>query len=459
MAEPRGYYQDLVYAYFKNDYGEDYQLTDGQAEMFRLVYEPEFTRVGLMAYTQYGKSEVTALALDKIACDRKEKILIVSPTTKQSKIIMRYVIDHLFDHPYLKKSIDFENTSALERLQKERSKKRITFVNGSEIFILTANAREVNKEAKNLMGFGASVVVVDERGLLPQEMYSKIVRMVGGVRNGKIIQLGNAFPGNGFENVFESDRYESLIIDYKQGLKEGRITQEFLDEAKEECVGADWEIFYECKFPSRYAENSVIPSDWVDLAVNQDVSTGEREAGLDVARFGGDKTAYCLRSGGQAKKLITTEQRDTMEVVGWALGLVREDKPTKLRIDSIGIGAGVVDRFNELELDCEVDGVNVGKRPDSDAERDKFKNLKSQVWWHLRDWFKPVDGRSDISIPDDKQLIEELKNMRYSYDSSRRIKIESKEEFKKRVGRSPDKGDALALAFYPLTKAEPQFIM
>lgn len=125
-----------------------------------MVYEPEYTRVGVKAVTQWGKSDVTSLALDKIATEereRREKILIVSPSERQSGVIMGYVIQHLFDHPYLQKSIEIEGS--LERLQRERSKKRITFKGGSEIFILTAIAKEVRKEATNLMGFGATICV------------------------------------------------------------------------------------------------------------------------------------------------------------------------------------------------------------------------------------------------------------------------------------------------------------
>ena len=187
-----------------------------------MVYEPEYPRVGIRAVTQYGKSDVTAMALGKIVTEereRREKILIVSPSEKQSSIIMGYFIQHLFDHVCFQRSIEFEGS--LERLRKERSKKRITFRGGSELFILTAMAKEVSKEATSLMGFGATIVVVDERGLLPQLMYNKILRMVGGTE-GKIIQLGNPFPGNGFERVFTSPRYETLTIDDKQALAEGR---------------------------------------------------------------------------------------------------------------------------------------------------------------------------------------------------------------------------------------------
>ena len=449
------WYQDIVLTHFKNRNNEDYQLTKGQSDIFRVVYEPDISRAAIKAVTQYGKSEVTALALIYVALQRREKILIVAPSEKQSSIIMGYVIEHLFDSPYITQMIDFGGS--LERLRQERSKKRITFRTGSEIFILTAIAKEVKKEATNLMGFGATTVIVDERGLLPQKMYNKILRMVGGTK-GKIVQLGNPFPGNGFENVFKNPRYESMTIDDQQALAEGRITQEFLDEVVEEYGGKDsfdYIVFYKCEFPEQGAEDALIPEEWIENAVNQIGCEGEhKQAGLDVARFGRDKTVYVLREGGIVKRIETTEKMDTMEVVGWTGGFLEEDEPDVTAIDVIGIGAGVYDRLDEME-EYEVEEINVGMGPTSDEEKERFYNLRAEVFWNLRDMFKPdKNGKSQISIPNDPELKKQLSEIRYKYSSERKIKIEAKEEMKKRLGNSPDKADALALAFFNIDTLE-----
>lgn len=411
--------------------------------------------MAIKAVTQYGKSEVTALALIRALHDRREKALIVSPSNKQAMIIMGYVIQHLFDTEYSKMMIEW--TGSLERLKHERSKRRITFKETeSEVFILTADARTVSQEAKSLMGFGATIVVIDETALLPDPMFAKVLRMVGGGRGRKLVQIGNPFDSAHFKRAFASSRYEKLTINYKQALKEGRLTEEFLDEAREEMSPYDFGIFYECGFPKEGAVNALIPADWIDLAINQkEISEGDEKSGLDVARFGDDKTVYCFRSGGIVKRLTAVEKRDTMEVVGWARNFLDEDEPENLAIDTVGIGSGVYDRLKEEEYD--VTDVNVGRKPiptdelDEDEAKKKFYNLKAQMAWRLREWFKPKEGKSDISIPDDPELIKQLKEIRYNYDSSKRIKIESKEDLKKRIGQSPDKADALMLAFCDLT--------
>ena len=73
MAKPRGFYKELVAAYFNNDFGEPFELSDGQADIFRLIYEPEYRRVGIKTTTQYGKSTVAAMALVKLATQEKKK--------------------------------------------------------------------------------------------------------------------------------------------------------------------------------------------------------------------------------------------------------------------------------------------------------------------------------------------------------------------------------------------------
>lgn len=231
--------------------GTPFQMTNGQASIFELIYNPQYRRVGIKTVTQYGKSDVTSLAIIHSLIDRKEKILVVSPSIKQSEIIMGYVIDHLFDHSKIQAMLEV-NTS-LERLKQERSKSRITLKNGSEVAILTADARTVSQEAKGLMGFGADTVMVDESALIPDEMFGKIFRMVGGT-GGKIVQLGNPFPSKHFSNIFEDSHYKTITINWQYAVKEGRFTNEYIEEARRTITAFDFEVFYECRFPKELGE-------------------------------------------------------------------------------------------------------------------------------------------------------------------------------------------------------------
>lgn len=159
---------------------------------------------------------------------------------------MGYIIDHLFDHDHVRSMLEVDQP--LERLRRERSKQRITLKTGSEVAILTADARTVSQEAKGLMGFGASTVVIDESALIPDDMYGKIFRMVGGTA-GKIVQLGNPFPSKHFQGAFSDTNYTTLTVDYKKAIEEGRLTQDYVDEARRTITSYDFSVFYECDFP------------------------------------------------------------------------------------------------------------------------------------------------------------------------------------------------------------------
>jgi hypothetical protein len=135
-----------------------------------------------------------------------------------------------------------------------------------------------------------------------------------------------------------------------------------------------------------------------------------------------------------------------------------DDQPEKLGVDVVGIGSGVFDRLQELGYS--VFPVNVGAGPSDDENKEKFYNLRAEVFWQLRERFKPDgNGRSNISIPDDQELVKELSEIRYSFSSERKIRIQSKDEMKQLLGRSPDKADALSLAFYNVPENEPQMVI
>ena len=84
-------------------------------------------------------------------------------------------------------------------------------------------------------------------------------------------------------------------------------------------------------------------------------------------------------------------------------------------------------------------------------------NLRAELWWNLRELLDPNPrvNPSPIALPPDDVLLADLTNVRYKFDSKGRIQLESKEEIKKRLGRSPDRGDAVVLAYAPAVTQDP----
>tara|TARA_R110000868_G_C10972576_1_gene770469 strand:+ start:4355 stop:5875 length:1521 start_codon:yes stop_codon:yes gene_type:complete len=183
----------------------------------------------------------------------------------------------------------------------------------------------------------------------------------------------------------------------------------------------------------------------VDYVKKARISTVDSKAnlviGVDPARKGDDRTAIIRRAGRRAFKLETHYNIDTMELAGIIKRIIEKEGPKRVCIDSIGIGAGVVDRLHELGYDI-VEGVNVARKA---SEPDKYKNLRAELWDMMREW---LIQDMPVEIPDSDELQTDLTGLGYKYDSSDRLQIESKDDAKKRGLLSPDTSDALMLTFY-----------
>ena len=163
--------------------------------------------------------------------------------------------------------------------------------------------------------------------------------------------------------------------------------------------------------------------------------------GIDPAISDHDRTAIIRRKGRLAYNCETHFNMNTMELVGLIRRIIDKERPAKVCIDCIGIGAGIVDRLLEIGYDC-VEGVNVAR---SANDKDKFKNLRAELWHDMREW---LAQDMPVQIPDSDELLGDLTSLGYKFDSSARLQIESKDDLRKRGMKSPDTADSLALTFH-----------
>ena len=160
--------------------------------------------------------------------------------------------------------------------------------------------------------------------------------------------------------------------------------------------------------------------------------------GLDVARFGSDRSALCKRHGSIVTEIKSWSGLDTMQIVGQVANEAKHDRPEEICVDTIGLGSGVADRLRELGFN--VRDVNVSE---SSALNPSANKLRDELWLSVKDW---LNTRS-VSIPNDPQLRQELVAPRYTFSSSGKVIVESKDSLKKRGMRSPDLADSLCLTF------------
>ena len=161
--------------------------------------------------------------------------------------------------------------------------------------------------------------------------------------------------------------------------------------------------------------------------------------GLDIARFGDDKTVIIVRHGMRVLHIEELRKSDLVNTTGRVITVADEFKVRHVMIDEVGIGAGVLDTLKQ-DKKFITTGINGGSRSD---DPNKYGNLRAQIFDGLRQRF--ADGQ--ISIPNDPELISQLASLTYRYNARGQLLLESKEIIKGHGRQSPDKADALAYAF------------
>jgi len=195
------------------------------------------------------------------------------------------------------------------------------------------------------------------------------------------------------------------------------------------------------------ADKQFISWDDVKLAQDRQYRRGGKPVifGVDVARFGDDRSVLCIREGDCLVDLMKWEKLDTQQLAGRVIDVANSRNPDAIFVDGVGVGGGVVDRLRALR--ARVIEVNAGAKA---GQEDRYANKRAEMWGRMREWLR---SRAMISHHD-IELAAELTGPFYSFDASNRILLEKKEDMKKRGLRSPDLADALALTFSEPVAAE-----
>lgn len=190
--------------------------------------------------------------------------------------------------------------------------------------------------------------------------------------------------------------------------------------------------------PMAQGENSIIGRAAVIEAMNREVDDeGAIEIGVDVARMGNDRTEFVKRKGLREIGRQTFIHLRTTEVCDRLETFANYDKEVLLKVDDTGVGGGVTDEM--MKRGYNVMAINFGARPN---DPDKYPNLISEAWFYLA---SIID---QVQIMQDQNLLMELTNRQWVMDSKGRRGVESKDAYKKRGFRSPDKADGTILCFY-----------
>lgn len=310
---------------------------------------------------------------------------------------------------------------------------------------------------ENLAGFHADnlLFILDEASGIDEAIFETVLGALTGAEN-KLLMCSNPTRNSGFfKRAFFEEREQYHVMKISS-LESHRVSVEYAQKLIK-AYGEDSDVVRVRvlgEFPTGESD-TLISLEHIESAMEREKTySGDLIFGADIARQGSDFTAIATRIGNDLIRLDKWKSADLMTTVGKILSIISSQmkkfnkSKAQIRIDDDGLGAGVTDRlrevFREKGLKITVFAChNGGKSRDP-----RFVNFVTESYFALRDRLQ----NGEITLISDDQLAAELSTRKFSLTSSDKLILERKEEFKKRIKRSPDSADAVALAFAPLQK-------
>lgn len=295
------------------------------------------------------------------------------------------------------------------------------------------------------------LVILDEGNGIPPSLWTAVSTLLTN-DNARLLVIGNpddpgsefakkCKPGSGYNvitiSAFDTPNFTGEYV--PPDVAEVLVTPSWVEERRREWGEGSplWTSKILAEFPDVSDEYLITPA-MIQKGIDTDLPGLEYgRYGVDVARFGDNKTVVYRNRGGQIRLEDSWGMADTMQTCGKLVLIVTNHHRTTsvpMVIDVTGLGAGVYDRLREQNFDV-VPFVSSGRanRPD------KYQNRRAEIFWQFR-----IDleaGNIDLD-PRDETLHNQLQSIKWGVTSSGKIYIESKEDMRDRGVPSPDLADA-----------------
>ena len=403
-----------------------------------------------------GKTALEAgLIIWFLVCRPYSKVIATAPTMQQLYDVLWAEIAKWLDTSKAKQLLTWTKTKV--------------YMNGdSERWFATAKTAT---KPENMQGFHEDhmMIVVDEASGVSDPIMEAILGTLTGADN-KLLLMGNP---NRIEGVFfdafnkDRDKFKTHTVSSRDSKRTSKDNIEMLESK----YGKDSDVCrvrIDGQFP-KGALDSFISLETVELACSSlnkleqaDVDAAQiLHVGVDVARFGDDKTVITPRISTKVFEFRKYVKKSTMETAGNVLMCCKEYmkkfpqlKNCIVKVDDSGVGGGVTDRLKEVikveRLPIKVIPVNNGES----ATDDYYFNLGGQLWGQVKELLEVnfsnnMQGKAvEIELPNDSEMIKQLSVRKYHMTSKGKIQLESKDDMKKRGLGSPDVADSLALCLY-----------
>ena len=421
-----------------------------QADVLRDAQNGEH-RISIRSGHGRGKTTTLAMAIVCHALTRfPQRTMVTAPTSPQLFDVLAADTKALFRKlpPAWQDVFEIKSESITHKAQPEKS------------YIVFKTSRAETPEAMGgiHMEEGSVLIVGDEASGIPETVYVAMHGSMSGTRVTTILAgnpirtagtffdshhtlaRGSRTDGGGWK-TYHWSCYKS------EGVLHSRITQDFVREAEDKYgIGTnDYLVRVLGEFPRAEAD-AIISYDLLQSALSREVARANVRPiwGIDPARMGADRSALAKRKGNHLLENVKTwKDLDLMQLVGrikheWD-STTTDMRPELICVDSIGLGAGVVDRLNELGLP--VRGVNVSET--SALSSDNYLNLKVELYYRAEQWFR----ERQCTLNGDTRLAAQLGWAHRDYTSSGKMKV-------KDTGRySPDRAEAFLMTFADMAAA------
>lgn len=394
-------------------------------------------RISLRSGNGVGKTTLLCwLAIWFVVCRYPSKTVMTAPTAPQ-------LFDALFSETKFWIGL---LPAAVRPLIHVTSEKIALAADPDGAFISARTSRPETPEALQGVHSANVLLIVDEASGVDERVYQAGQTSMS-TPGAITILAGNPLRNSGFFYRTHTDLADLWFTLRVSGLDSPRVAPAFVEEVKR--TYGEQSMEYRVKILGEFPladSDTYLSAELVKGAMARDIKMDPLAPvvwGVDVARFGTDRTVLFKRN---ARRQIEAPRIwrniDLMHVVG----MIKHDydalaptfRPLEILVDSIGLGAGVVDRLRELKLPAY--GINVSEAP---ATKGDFGRLRDELYFNVRQW---LESREAALIPDDAFALE-LQSIRYGFTSTGKLKIEDKDMMRKRMKASPDIADALALTF------------
>lgn len=418
-----------------------------------------YPRVSIRSGQGVGKTAFeAALVIWFLCCRPNPKVICTAPTRQQLHDVLWAEIAKWLESSMVKNLLKWTKT-------------KIYMIGHEERWFATARTAT---KPENMQGFHEDYMlfIVDEASGVADPIMEAILGTLSGDEN-KLLMCGNPTRTSGvFYDSHNRDRsrFRTHRVDSRNSKRTSKENiQMLIDKYGAESDVVRVRVYGE--FPKAEAD-AFIALELAELAASATVKpTGDTlHLGVDVARFGNDETVIAPRIGMKVFPLRCYNKQDTMVTAGWCVKTAKDflrERPAlcqvRIKVDDTGVGGGVVDRLNEIIQEegltnWEVIPVNNGARPSRDGE-EHYDNLGTECWAMLRNLLQEnfsghlQGGPNGVELPNDERLITQLTQRKYRMTSRGKIALERKEDMKKRGLDSPDRADAVVLAFAEVKKS------